>query len=179
MLGQHRLSTAEPSVGRDCQTVFSITSTADATKDRVRVVEHVDSTYGGPWAPTSSWPGCWVVVENGARRLACNAKGTRQCQPVQLQPTYSTRYLAEKGLVAAVKLYKDAVPDYTGDLIPNSFTDNQLFSNWASMGSLPMAPDVREGDDTPVHTVASRWSKQLSIVKSAIMMSVTEEALKG
>jgi len=59
-------STNGTTVGRDCQTVFSITSTADATKDRVRVVEHVDSTYGGPWAPTSSWPGCWVVVETGA-----------------------------------------------------------------------------------------------------------------
>ena len=86
--------------------------------------------------------------------------------------------LGRKGLVAAVKLYKDAVWDYASEIIPNSFTDNQLFSNWASMGSLPMAPDVPEGDDTPVHTVASRWSKQLSIVKSAIMMSVTEEAFK-
>lgn len=64
--GANIAATADTSVGRDCQTVFSITSTADVTKDRVRVVEHVDSTYGGPWAPTSSWPGCWVVVENGA-----------------------------------------------------------------------------------------------------------------
>lgn len=60
-------STADTQVGRDCQTVFSITSTPDATKDRVRPLEHVDSTYGGPWAPTSSWPGVWVVVEQDAR----------------------------------------------------------------------------------------------------------------
>lgn len=86
--------------------------------------------------------------------------------------------LGRKGLVQGVKLFKDDVPDYSKRIIPNHFEDNQVFANWASMGSLPMAPDVPEGDDTPVHTVASRWSKQLSIVKGAIAMSVTDEAFK-
>lgn len=59
-------STAGSTVGRDCQTVILSAGDATATKNYARVVQDPSSTYGGPWAPTSIYPGVWIVVDSDA-----------------------------------------------------------------------------------------------------------------
>lgn len=99
--------------------------------------------------------------------------------PVGIQTTRTINEpLLRKGLNSAIFLGPSEVPDYTQKLHMQHFSDSQKFAQWASYGTLPTAPEVAEGASTPIHSIATRWTKTLYIVKDAIGTSLTKEALK-